>query len=115
VRIINTSKGVLLADKARIADTFWGRLIGLLNRGSLEKGEALVLKPSYSIHTLFMRFAIDVIFLDKFGKTIGVLHSFKPFRLSPLFFRASCAIELPGNTLKLTQTQLGDIIRISKI
>jgi uncharacterized membrane protein (UPF0127 family) len=112
MRIINTSKETLLADKARIADTFWGRVIGLLNRRSLERGEALILKPSCSIHTLFMRFTIDVIFLDKTGKAIGLLPSFKPFRISPLFFRASCAIELPENTLQLTHTQAGDIIAL---
>ena len=112
MRIINTSKEALLADKARIANTFWGRAIGLLNRRSLERGEALILKPSCSIHTLFMRFAIDVIFLDKSNKIIGVLHSFKPFRISPLFFRASCTIELPEGTLRQTNTQIGDIIEI---
>ena len=113
MRIINTSKGALLADKARIADTFWGRLIGLLNRHSLEKGEALILKPSYSIHTLFMRFTIDAIFLDRSGKIIGVLHSFKPFRISPIYFNASLTIELPEHTLQQTNTQKGDVVEIA--
>jgi uncharacterized membrane protein (UPF0127 family) len=59
-----------------------------------------------------MRFTIDVVFLDKAGRVIGVLSSFKPFRLSPIFFNANLTIELPENTLQATHTQLGDIIKV---
>jgi len=113
VKIINISKDILLVENAEIADTFLKRLIGLLNRKSLKKGEALILQPSNCIHSFFMRFTIDVIFLDKNGKIVGILPSFKPFHLSPIFFTAYLAIELPENTLKLTQTQPGDIIKIT--
>ena len=113
MRIINLKNNTLLADRVKVADTFWGRLIGLLNRKSLEKGGALILKPSCSVHTLFMRFAIDVLFLDKKGKIIAVHSSFKPFRLSPIYFHANLTIEFPANTLKLTDTQKGDYIKIT--
>lgn len=113
MRIINLRNNAVLADKARIADSFFSRLTGLLNRRSLEKGEALILSPSNCIHSFFMRFTIDVVFLDKNGKVVGILPSFKPFHLSPIFFTAYLAIELPENTLKLTQTQPGDIIKIT--
>ena len=112
MRVINISKNTLLADNAQIANTFLKRFIGLLNRKSLNKGEALILSPSNSIHSLFMRFAIDVIFLDKTGKAIGILPSFKPFRISPIYFNARTVIELSENTLQLTMTQPGDIIKI---
>ncbi len=114
MKIINTSKNVVLADKAVIAGTFLERLVGLLNRKSLNKGEALVLSPSNSIHSLFMRFAIDAIFLDKNGKIIDVLYSFRPFRLSAIYFTCHTVIELPENSLKLSQTQPGDTIQITK-
>ena len=113
MKIINLSKNTLLADKAGLANTFSKRLIGLLGQRSLEKGEGLILSPSNCIHSFFMRFKIDVIFLDKNGKIVGILPSFKPFHLSPIFFTAYLAIELPENTLKLTQTQVGDIIKIT--
>ena len=113
MRIVNLRNSVVLAEKARIADTFFSRLIGLLNRRSLEKGEALILKPSCSIHTLFMRFTIDVLFLDRQGKVIAVFPSFKPFRFSPAYFDAYFTVELPEHTLKLTQTQPGDMIKIT--
>jgi hypothetical protein len=112
MKVINISKNTTLADKAEVANTFLKRLIGLLNRRCLNKGEALILKPSNSIHSLFMRFTIDAIFLDKAGKAIGVLPSFKPFCISPVYFKASLTIELPEGTLQETQTQLGDIIKI---
>ncbi len=112
MKIINLTKNTLLADEAKIGNTFFTRLIGLLNRNSLRKGEALILIPSNCIHSLFMRFTIDVIFLDKAGKVIEALPAFKPFRLSPIYFNSHSVIELPENTLKLSQTQLGDIIKM---
>jgi uncharacterized membrane protein (UPF0127 family) len=112
MRIINLRNNAVLANKARVANTYWSRLIGLLNRHSLEQGEALILKPSYSIHTLFMRFTIDVIFLDKTGRIIGALPLFRPFRISPIYPNSGVTIELPANTLKMTKTQVGDTIKI---
>ncbi|MDD5477956.1 MAG: DUF192 domain-containing protein [Candidatus Omnitrophica bacterium] len=112
MKIINLSKNAVLADKARMADTFWKRLVGLLNRNSLEKGEALVLKPANSIHTFFMGFPIDVLFLDKNGKVIGLFPVFRPFHITSVYFGASLAIELPADTLRLTQTKLADSIKI---
>lgn len=110
MKIINLSNNAVLADRARMADAFWSRLVGLLNRDSLEKGEALILRPANSIHTFFMRFSIDVLFLDKKGKVVGVIHVIKPFRFSPVYFGAYLAIELPAGTLQLSQTKLGDSI-----
>lgn len=112
MKITNLSNNAVLADKARVADTFWSRLIGLLNRNSLEKGEALVLKPANSIHTFFMRFPIDALFLDKNSKVIGITHVIKPFRFSPVYFGAYSVIELPAGTLQLTQTKLGDSVKL---
>ncbi len=112
MKIINVSKNTILADEAKMADTFFTRLVGLLNRNSLEKSEALILAPSNCIHSFFMRFTIDVIFLDKAGKIIDALPSFKPFRLSPIYFNSRTTIELPESKIQATQTQPGDIIQI---
>ena len=112
MRVFNISKNTILADNAELANTFLKRLIGLLNRKALNKGEGLVLSPSNCIHSFFMRFTIDVIFLDKAGKVIAALSSFKPFRFSPIYCNSHTVIELPENTLKLSQTQRGDILQI---
>jgi len=113
MKVINISKNTILADNAKPADTFLKRLIGLLNRKALNKGEALILAPSNCIHSFFMRFTIDAIFLDKSGKVIKTLLSFKPFRVSPIYFHGHTVIELPESTLQVSQTQQGDIIQIN--
>lgn len=112
MKIVNLRNNAALADKAKLADNFLGRLIGLLNRRSLEKGEALILRPSNCIHSFFMRFTIDVLFLDKSGKVVACLPSFRPFRFSPVYFNAHTVIELPEHTLKLSAIQPGDNIQI---
>jgi hypothetical protein len=113
MKIVNISKNTVLADKARIADTFWARLIGLLNRNCLFKGEALVLTPSNSIHSFFMRFSFDAIFVDRQKKVVAILAAFKPFRISRIYFRAYSTIELPCETIRSTHTQIGDIIEFT--
>ncbi len=111
MKVINLKNNMVLAEKAKVADAFFTRLIGLLNRSSLEKGEALILTPSNCIHSFFMRFTIDAIFLDKAGRVIAALPSFKPFRFSPIYSNSHTVIELPENTIRLTQTQPGDTIK----
>ena len=92
MQVINSRNNAVIADKAKLANTCWSRLIGLLNRQSLEKGEALILKPACSIHSLFMRFTIDVLFLNKHGEVIAMHPSFKPFRISPIYFNSSLIV-----------------------
>ena len=61
---------------------------------------------------LFMRFTIDVLFVNKENKVVGVVERIKPFRLSPIFFKASFAIELPEGTIANARTQCGDELEI---
>jgi len=96
-----------------VANTFLKRLIGLLNRKYLNKGEALILRPANCIHSLFMRFSIDLLFLDQSGKVIAVFPSFKPFRFTPSYFQSISVIELPEATIQMTNTQPGDTIQIT--
>ncbi len=110
MKVINLRNNAALADKAKIADNFFKRLIGLLNRNSLQEGEGLILRPSNSIHTCFMRFAIDALFLDKNNQVIAVLPALKPFRLSPIYFNALLTIELPVGVIEKSLTKIGDTI-----
>ena len=68
--------------RCRIADGFFSRLRGLLGRRGLEPGEGLLLSPSSSVHTLFMRFPIDVVFLDRGLRVVGVSDDVRPWRLT---------------------------------
>ena len=110
MRILNLTQKTLLASDARLADTPISRMTGLLNRTSLSEGEALIITRCSSIHMLFMRFPIDVVFVDKAGLVVGVVENIKPYQFSPVFWKADCAIELPVMTIEKTRTALGDQI-----
>lgn len=104
----NITRGTDVADKARLAQGFWSRLIGLLGRSSLQPGEALVLESCRSIHTAFMRFTIDAVYIDRKGQVIKLVAALKPFRLSGVLRGAASVIELPSGTIARTDTALGD-------
>ena len=110
--IKNITRGTILADKAIIADSFFSRLKGLLGRAKLEQGEALVIPGCNCIHTFFMRFAIDVLFLDAGGKVVGKVEDMQPFRVSAISFRANRVIEFSSKALQNVAIQIGDIVNI---
>jgi len=112
MKIVNRSKQSILADNISCADTSFKRLKGLLGRKSLNKGEALIITPSNSIHTFFMRFPIDVLFVDNNNRVIKVISSLKPYRLSPICWQGKFVIELPVGTIQASSTQEGDTLQI---
>jgi uncharacterized protein len=108
VRVVNRTRGAVLADRAELADTYWTRFIGLMGRGELPRGGGLVLKPGGGIHMWFMRIPLDVIHVDKRDRVTHVLRGIKPWRFGPLFVGGKLAIELAEGTA--AQTQVGDEI-----
>jgi hypothetical protein len=108
MRIQNQTRGTELASKATAARTFFTRFRGLMLRGSLPPGEALVLEPCSSIHTAFMRFAIDVVYTDRSGQVVKVRPHVKPFRVSAVTRGGYATIELPSGTVEQTGTLPGD-------
>ena len=112
MKITNATKNTILAENARVAATFLGRAMGLLGRSSLSKGEALVLNDCRAVHMFFMKFSIDVIFLDQFNRVYGVIENLRPFQVSPIFLLAKRAIELPSGSIKESSTGIGDLIRM---
>ncbi len=95
-----------------MADTFLSRAKGLLGRSDLAQGCGLVITHCNSIHMFFMKFSIDVMFIDASGVVVGVVNAIKPGALSPIFWRADKAIELPVGTIEKTKTKTGDIVEI---
>jgi len=112
MKIINKTRGITLAENAIIAKTPLKRMVGLLNRRQFEQGEALIIKPCNSIHTFFMHFAIDVIFVNSNNRITRTIRSMRPFRISGIYLSALFSIELPAGTLAKTSTQTGDYIAI---
>lgn len=111
MRLVNQTKNIILAEELILADTPLKRLVGLLGRKEFRKGQALVLKPANSIHTFFMRFPIDVLFLDKENKVIKAISCLKPWRITVASFATVMTIELPCNTLEEIPTTEGDILK----
>ena len=70
----------VLAERVHVADNLWSRFWGLMGRRALADSEALLISPCYSVHTMFMRFPIDVIFLDGDTRVLKVARALKPFR-----------------------------------
>jgi uncharacterized membrane protein (UPF0127 family) len=90
------------------------RMRGLLGRSHLEKDGGLILEPAQSIHTFFMAFAIDVVFLDRDLTVVRVLPNMRPFRASPFVRSARSTIELPPGMIEKTQTRVGDRLRFEE-
>lgn len=90
-----------------MAATFLARLVGLLGRDSLAPGTALVLRPSGLIHTAFMRFPIDVIFLDGRQRVVATAAHLQPYRVAWGGWKARIAVELPAGALDGLELPIG--------
>jgi hypothetical protein len=108
---IRTSKE--LATEVKVADTLFTRMKGLLGRKELPFGEALWIKPCFSVHTFFMKFAIDVIFLNKTNQVIAAVRNLKPNRMTRLYPRSFSVLELPPGTIVASASEVGDEIKIA--
>ncbi len=111
--ITNLTRKTVIATKAVVADSIGLRIKGLLGKNQLAAGEALIIKPCNSIHTFGMRFAIDVVFIDRDNKITGIIHNLRPNRITGIYYKAYYTIELPSRALPSTLSELGDIIQIS--
>jgi uncharacterized membrane protein (UPF0127 family) len=111
--ITNLTRNVVIASRVEIAKDPWARMKGLLGRRNFSQGEALVITRCRSIHMFFMKFPLDVIFCDGQDKVVGLCAEIKPFCLSPIFFKASYAIELPIGSIPASKTQIGDQVQLS--
>ena len=114
MKVTNTTKGTILAENAVLADNFFSRLTGLLGHKSLGSGQGMVLSPSTSIHSFFMRFTFDALFVDKNKRVIAAYPDFKPFRVSKVFWGDNITIELPAGTILNSRTQIGDELKLEK-
>ena len=97
-----------LATQARVAASMISRMVGLLGRRLLEDGEGLVILACRSIHTFFMRFAIDVVFTDGTWTVLRIHEAVQPWRVTAPVWGAAAAIELPAGTAGKCRLQVGD-------
>jgi uncharacterized membrane protein (UPF0127 family) len=95
----NATRGKTVAARVEKADTAATRSKGLLGRASLPADEGLWIVPCPMIHTLFMKFPIDVLFLDSELRVRRVIENLPPWRFSPWVWSASSVLELRGGAL----------------
>jgi uncharacterized protein len=93
VVVVRGDGGRIVCERCEVADTVIARARGLLGRKNLPPGAGLLIRPSFSIHTLFMRFPIDAVFLDRSGSVVDVVGSLKPWRAATRL-RARAVLEL---------------------
>lgn len=111
MKILNSTQNTIIADNGRMADNFMARLVGLLNQSQIVPGEALVISPCQQIHMFFMKFSIDVIFVNNSDIVVGLVENIQPFAMSPIIRNSYRAIEVPSGTISQSRTCMGDAIQ----
>jgi uncharacterized membrane protein (UPF0127 family) len=107
----NQTRNTVLADAAEVADTSEKRRTGLLKHDRLDPGQGLWIVPSESVHSFFMKFAIDLVYLDRNKKVRKVRHRMVPWRMSACL-TAHSILELPAGVVAASGTEAGDQLEI---
>jgi len=100
-------QGQVVAERCEIADRFLTRGRGLLGRRRLFPGQAMLIRPTWSVHTWFMRFPIDVVFLDRDLTVLAIRERVRPWRAAARF-RAHSALELAAGECERLELAVGE-------
>ncbi len=111
MEIVNLTTGRTLASDARVADSFFSRLKGLLGTRCLADGKGLVIRPCDSIHTFGMNYPIDVVFVAAADRVAKMIVCLGPGRMA-MCRGSRFVVELPAGTLVRTGTMAGDQLRL---
>ncbi|MSQ15517.1 MAG: DUF192 domain-containing protein [Dehalococcoidia bacterium] len=102
--------GRWVAEDVQIAGSFFSKGKGLLGRKSIPDGYGLLIRQCNSIHSFFMAFPFDALFLDKRNTVIHIIRAMPANRISPILRSAHSVLELRAGKLDETMTGVGDII-----
>jgi len=105
--LVNQRTDEALAERVEVAVTRRDRRKGLLGRSGLDPSSALIIAPCFSIHTMFMRFDIDAVFVDDDGRAVKVVRELSPWRVA-VDPTAHAVVELPAGSLRDRQVNIGD-------
>ena len=107
----NVDRGTILATDAGLASSFVSRFFGLMGRRALPTGGGLLLTRSSSIHSFFMRFRFDAIFVDRDDRVVKIVPAMRQWWIAFGGKGARDVIELPAGIAEATGTQPGDQLR----
>lgn len=111
-RLVEVERRCVVADQVEVASSLWRRGLGLMGRARLLPGSGLWLEPCSSIHMLFMRFPLDVAFVDAGGTVLRIYPGLRPWRVTRWVRSARAAVELPAGTLEAAGVQVGSRLRL---
>lgn len=103
---------VIICPELKIANTFLSRLKGLMFKKIFEKGSGLLITKCNSIHMFFMKFPLDIVFLDKNLIVVEMVENIKPWKISKIYRNVSSTLELPSGTIKDKHIKIGDQFEI---
>ena len=109
---LKRENGDVVVDRCVVADSPTSRMRGLLGRSELRSGEGLLLRPASSIHTCFMRFPIDAVFLDGGLRVLGISDELGPWRAASRR-GARAVLELPAGESARRELRVGDLLRVA--
>lgn len=112
VLLVHDRTSDVIASSVEIALTRRARRVGLLGRTRIDTTAAMVLAPCFAIHTAFMRFPIDVLFVDHFGRVLRVVHALEPWRAA-MSTRAYAVIELAAGVLRQHGVETSDRLHLA--
>lgn len=103
-----------LSSNVLVADNMTSRLIGLMFKKQLVGADGLLLDPCNSIHTFFMRYSLDIVFIGKGNKAVKIIRDLKPWRMTWIYFRAYKTLEVPAGKLPLDLKE-GDTLEVERV
>jgi uncharacterized membrane protein (UPF0127 family) len=111
---VRTADGAIVCERCEIPESAFGRARGLLGRDGLEAGTGMLIDRAGSVHMFFMRFPIDVVFVDRDRKVVGIRHGLRPWRVAGAR-RAVAALELPAGAAAEAGIEEGDVLALEEI
>jgi uncharacterized protein len=108
--ILNETRQTCVAAQVNKADNYFSRLLGLMFRAQLPEDQGLWIEPCADIHSCFMRFRFDAIFVDKQGKVLHLIEAMKPWRISRFVKGSRAVLELPAGAIAQSNTVIGDTL-----
>jgi uncharacterized protein len=102
------TRGQVIFSDLKIADTYWTRMKGLLGTSSIGDDEAMWFTLGNSIHTFFMKYAIDCVFIDRNFKVVSIKENIKPGRLVFPQLRAWSVVEMKAGNVKIKGIHVGE-------
>ena len=106
---VKTEAGTVVCERCELAERGLAKMRGLLGRDSLEPGTGMLIDAAPSVHMFFMRFPIDVVFLDRDRKVVRVVQGLRPWRIAGAR-RAVAALELPSGAAAGAGLEVGDVL-----